>query len=120
MVRRSPFDFELPDALSAQEPPEKRGLPRVGIRLLSANRSTGALTHARFHQLADFLEPGDCLVFNASRTLPASLEARLESTIGTRLQLRLARRLDSSAWSALVLGEDDEPWREDLQGAHLT
>ncbi len=78
-VPPAPFRFELPDGLAAHEPPEKRGLTRDGVRLLSVNRDGGTPTHTRFHLIADLLRPGDCLVFNASRTLPAVLPAYIEA-----------------------------------------
>ncbi|HKP95404.1 MAG TPA: S-adenosylmethionine:tRNA ribosyltransferase-isomerase [Fibrobacteria bacterium] len=125
MVVQAPFRFELPDDLSAREPPEKRGLSRDGVRLLAADRRTGALTHTRFNRIADFLRPGDCLVFNASRTLPAVLQALAEradgrgSGEGHRLQMRLARRWEDGVWSVLALSGNDEPWQGDLLGSRL-
>jgi S-adenosylmethionine:tRNA ribosyltransferase-isomerase len=114
------FDFELPDALSAQEPPERRGLARDGVRLLAVDRGTGALRHGRFRDLPDLLRPGDCLVLNASRTLPASLPARLygpearprgeaPGSQGAPVEVRLARRLDGTTWSALLLDAFENP-----------
>jgi S-adenosylmethionine:tRNA ribosyltransferase-isomerase len=127
MVVSSPIRFTLPDDLSAHEPPEKRGLTRDGVRLLTADRRDGRLTHGRFDRIADFLSPGDCLVFNASRTLPASLAALVERgdspcadvSAGHRLQIRLARRWEDGAWSVLALGGGDEPWGGDLGGCRL-
>lgn len=122
---RAPFRFELPDDLSAREPPEKRGLSRDGVRLLAADRRSGTLTHTRFVHIGDFLKPGDCLVFNASRTLPAVLHALAEradqrcTAAGHRLQVRLARRGEDGGWSVLVLAGDDEPWQGDLMGTRL-
>ncbi len=129
MVMPSPIRFDLPDVLSAKEPPEKRGLSRDGIRLLVADRTQDKLTHARFRQLPDFLKPGDCLVLNASRTLPASLDAHLDSHLdgshafsqaGPRLQLRLARHWQDDSWSALALDAEEQPWRGDLRGLRLS
>jgi S-adenosylmethionine:tRNA ribosyltransferase-isomerase len=111
--------------LLAREPPEKRGLARDQVRLLAADRATGALRHMRFDGIGDLLRPGDCLVFNASRTLPASLTACIREGLepaseGVRgLHLRLARRNEDGTWSALPLTETDEPWREDPRGAIL-
>jgi S-adenosylmethionine:tRNA ribosyltransferase-isomerase len=122
MVAAAPFRFTLPDALSAHEPPEKRGLTRDGVRLLVADRRTGGLSHAPFNRIADFLRTGDCLVFNASRTLPAALDALVEPEPHPaihRLQIRLARRWEDGAWSILALGGNDEPWFGDLMGHRL-
>jgi S-adenosylmethionine:tRNA ribosyltransferase-isomerase len=117
MVAPAPFRFELPDALLAREPPEKRGLARDQVRLLAADRETGALRHTRFDRIGDLLRPGDCLVFNASRTLPAALRATFGrgpgGGPGRDLHLRLARRNDDGTWSALPLSESDEPWPGD-------
>jgi S-adenosylmethionine:tRNA ribosyltransferase-isomerase len=68
--------FDLPTALEAHEPPEARGLPRDGVRLLVASRATGALEHRRFHDLPELLAPGDLVVVNTSATLPAAIGAR--------------------------------------------
>lgn len=137
MVAAAPIRFTLPDALSAHEPPEKRGLTRDGVRLLVADRVTGALSHARFAGIADFLKPGDCLVFNASRTLPAALNALVEPSsesksipaqsyparVGSpgqhRLRIRLARRCEEEAWAVLALDGDNEPWSGNLMGFRL-
>jgi S-adenosylmethionine:tRNA ribosyltransferase-isomerase len=128
----APFRFDLPDDLAAPAPPEKRGLARDGVRLLAVDRGTGVLTHTRFPHIGGLLRPGDCLVFNASRTLPAALPARfaasgqdtMDALAGTGsaaapgLQLRLARRWENGDWSVLILA-GDQPWRGDLEGARL-
>jgi S-adenosylmethionine:tRNA ribosyltransferase-isomerase len=66
--------FELPPALEATEPPEARGLARDEVRMLVADRSTGALSHARVRDLPEVLAPGDLVVVNTSATLPAALD----------------------------------------------
>jgi S-adenosylmethionine:tRNA ribosyltransferase-isomerase len=68
------LDFVLPPALEAHEPPEARGIPRDGVRLMVSERSSGRLTHALFRELPRFLEAGTVLVFNRSGTLPAAVE----------------------------------------------
>jgi S-adenosylmethionine:tRNA ribosyltransferase-isomerase len=70
--------FELPPALEAHEPPEARGLPRDGVRLMVANRSDGSIIDAHFHDLPKLLNPGDLLVVNVSATLPAAIDAHVE------------------------------------------
>lgn len=66
--------FELPTCLEASAPPEARGVPRDGVRLLVARRS-GPLSHATFRDLPRFLSPGDLVVVNASATVPAAIDA---------------------------------------------
>ncbi|SNT43943.1 S-adenosylmethionine:tRNA ribosyltransferase-isomerase [Asanoa hainanensis] len=66
----SPIDFVLPDELSAHEPPEARGVPRDGVRMLVS--TPYAQAHRIFRELPDVLCPGDVLVVNTSATLPAA------------------------------------------------
>jgi len=80
------LDFELPEELSAREPPEARGLARDAVRLLVSEGDGERLTHARFHDLPRFLAPGDLLVINTSATLAAALEGRRESGSGDGLE----------------------------------
>jgi S-adenosylmethionine:tRNA ribosyltransferase-isomerase len=76
----------LPEPAPAASPPEARGLSRDGVRLLVASGSR--LLHKRFSELPSLVEPGDILVVNTSRTLPAALAAR--RTDGTELTLNLS------------------------------
>jgi S-adenosylmethionine:tRNA ribosyltransferase-isomerase len=98
---RSAVRFRLPPELEAAAPPEARGLRRDHVRLLLVDRATGAVAHHRFHELPRLLEPGDLLVANDSRTLPASLLGR--TSTGEPLEVRLAAR-DGARWAALALG----------------
>jgi S-adenosylmethionine:tRNA ribosyltransferase-isomerase len=91
--RPGPLEFDLPSELEAHEPPEARGLSRDAVRLMVATRHDHHLVHARFRDLAGFLEPGDVLVINNSGTLPASLPVRRSD--GTRLELHLSTPLPS-------------------------
>lgn len=92
----SAYDYELPPELIAQQP-----LPqRDGSRLLVLDRRTGTLAHHRFSELPELLRPGDVLVLNRSRVIPARL-------LGTRpgggaAEILLVRRLAGGLWSALV------------------
>jgi S-adenosylmethionine:tRNA ribosyltransferase-isomerase len=85
---RSTVRFELPPELEAGAPPETRGLRRDHVRLLLLDRGTGAVRHHRFDELPRLLRPGDLVVVNDSRTLPASLLGRTAS--GAALEIRLA------------------------------
>jgi S-adenosylmethionine:tRNA ribosyltransferase-isomerase len=107
---RSAVRFVLPPELEAGAPPETRGLRRDHVRLLLLDRDTGALQHHRFDELPLLLEPGDLVVANDSRTLPASLLGRTEG--GMPLEVRLAARAagrdgpegSGERWAALPLG----------------
>jgi S-adenosylmethionine:tRNA ribosyltransferase-isomerase len=103
---RSEVRFRLPPELEAAAPPEARGLRRDHVRLLLVDRATGAVEHHRFHELARLLAPGDLLVANDSRTLPASLLGH--TAAGEPLEVRLAAsdgwRGQGERWAALVLG----------------
>jgi S-adenosylmethionine:tRNA ribosyltransferase-isomerase len=96
-----PFTFTLPPELAAREPAERRGLARDGVRLLVIDRRTGATQHTRFDRLGEHLEPGDLLVFNSSRTLPAALDGCAPG--GPCLEVRLAEHLPDDSWLALLL-----------------
>jgi S-adenosylmethionine:tRNA ribosyltransferase-isomerase len=102
---RSAVRFRLPPELEAAAPPEARGLRRDHVRLLVVDRASGAVAHHRFHELPQLLEPGDLLVANDSRTLPASLLGRTAS--GAPLEVRLAAR-DGARWAALALGVPED------------
>jgi S-adenosylmethionine:tRNA ribosyltransferase-isomerase len=91
--------FELPERLEAHSPPEERGLSRDEVRMLVARRGAGRLTHARFRDLPDFLLPGDLLVLNTSKTLPAAVPARRAD--GSELHVHLSTPVpegDANLW----------------------
>jgi S-adenosylmethionine:tRNA ribosyltransferase-isomerase len=67
------IDFVLPAEREAHDPPEARGLPRDGVRMLVSRRSTGEISHHAFRALPDLLLPGDLLVINNTGTLPAQV-----------------------------------------------
>src|SRR5580704_8157593 len=69
------IEFTLPAALEAHDPPEARGTPRDGVRMLVSRGATGQISHHRFTALPDLLRPGDLIVVNTSGTLPAAVTA---------------------------------------------
>jgi len=99
----SDFDFELPEELIAQQPPPERGLSRM----LVVNRATGALNDSSFAQLPSLLRPGDLVVLNDSRVIPARLYARRtlvrdrERPSG-RIEVMLTEPAGENRWRALV------------------
>lgn len=91
------FDFNLPEALIAQTPLANR----TGSRLLTLNKRTGDIGHHRFEELADFLRPGDLLVLNDTRVIPARLFGVKPDT-GAKAELLLLKALGEDRWEALV------------------
>jgi S-adenosylmethionine:tRNA ribosyltransferase-isomerase len=91
------FDYALPPELIAQTPAE----PRDSARLLVVSRATGAFEHAMFRDIGRWLRPGDLLVVNRSRVVPARLAAR-RRTGGGAAEVLLLRRLEAGIWEALV------------------
>src|SRR5260370_37109913 len=94
--------FHLPSELNADRPPERRGLARHGVRLLVLDRNTGQVTHTRFARITEFLDPGDLLVFNSSRTLPATLAGTVRH-LQWAVEVRLAELLPDGTWLALLI-----------------
>ncbi|MFI5273949.1 MAG: tRNA preQ1(34) S-adenosylmethionine ribosyltransferase-isomerase QueA, partial [Ktedonobacterales bacterium] len=94
------FEYHLPPELIAQTPIE----PRDSSRLLVLHRDSGTLEHRVFHEIGDYLRPGDLLVANQSRVLPARLRGVKESSGGQVELLLLAVRADlgPDTWEALV------------------
>ena len=98
-MQTADFDYELPPELIAQAPLE----PRDASRLMLLDRTSGAIEHARFSDLGRYLRPGDLLILNDTRVLPARLFARKAGT-GGKAELLLLKRLQPLTWEALVGG----------------
>lgn len=102
-LRVADFDYDLPEELIAQQPPAERG----GSRMLVVDRSAGALRDSAFAELPDLLRPGDLLVLNDSRVIPARLYARRtlrrekEKPTG-RIEVMLTEPAGDHEWHALV------------------
>ena len=74
-------EFTLPASLEAHEPPEARGLPRDGVRMLVSRRASGEVSHHGFAELPGLLLPGDLLVVNTTATLPAQVRVSAELAV---------------------------------------
>jgi len=98
-MKTSDFDYHLPETSIAQTPAE----PRDSSRLLILNRASGDVEHKTFRDLSLILHPGDLLVLNRTRVIPARIFAKKET--GGRVELLLLRRRDSLTWEALVGGK---------------
>ncbi len=105
-MRTADFDYELPPELIAQTPVE----PRDSSRLLVVHRETGDLEHRIFRDLVEYLRPGDLLVCNESRVIPARLHGHKPT--GGRVELLLLSRRDERTWEALVRGRGLHPGRQ--------
>ncbi len=101
-MRTDDFDYPLPDELIAQAPAE----PRDSCRLLVLNREDGSLEHRHFTDVIDYLDPGDLLVANKTRVMPARLVGHKRGTGGVAETLLLKRRDDldplGHVWECLV------------------
>ncbi len=105
------FTFVLPPELSAKEPPERRGIRRDQVRLLVIDRGTGRIEHSRFDKIDNYLRKNDLLVFNSSRTLPASLRGcDCSAAHGPCMEVRLAEHLPDDSWLALLICEQGDPF----------
>ncbi|HEY8489444.1 MAG TPA: tRNA preQ1(34) S-adenosylmethionine ribosyltransferase-isomerase QueA [Dehalococcoidia bacterium] len=96
-MRTQDFDYHLPPELIAQTPAE----PRDAARLLVLRRDTGELEHRIFRDLPEYLRPGDALVVNDSRVIPARLHGRRTDT-GGAVEALLLRRAGPDLWEAMV------------------
>ena len=98
-MKTADFDYALPPELIAQTPVE----PRDASRLMVVDRRTGNVAHHHFHDLPEFLCPGDLLVHNESRVIPARLFAR--KSTGGRVEILLLRQRIANTWETLVRGK---------------
>src|SRR5574340_895803 len=98
-MKTSDFDYVLPPERIAQTPIE----PRHASRLLVLDRSKLGLEHTTFWQVSEYLMPGDLLVINQTRVIPARVFAH--KATGGRVELLLLRRIDLTTWEALVGGK---------------
>ena len=96
-MKTSDFYFDLPQELIAQDPLEDRS----SSRLLVLNKDTGAIEHHIFKEITDYLNPGDCLVINDTKVIPARLYG---NKIGTdaKIELLLLKRKENDIWETLV------------------
>ncbi|MBR6236669.1 MAG: S-adenosylmethionine:tRNA ribosyltransferase-isomerase, partial [Firmicutes bacterium] len=93
----SDFDYYLPEELIAQRPADKRD----ACRLLVIHRDTGLLEHRHFSDILEYLKPGDCLVFNDSRVIPARIFGTKRGT-GAKVEFLLSKKIEGNTWETLV------------------
>ena len=96
-MKTSDFDYELPEELIAQDPLEDR----TASRLLVLDKKNGERKHTIFHEIIDYLNPGDCLVINNTKVIPARLIGEREET-GGKVEVLLLKRKENNIWETLV------------------
>ena len=110
IMKRQDFYFELPEELIAQDPLEDRS----GSRLLVLDKESGEVSHHTFREITDYLEPGDCLVLNDTKVIPARL---IGSKVGTdaKIEILLLKRKENDVWETLV-----KPGKKAKPGAKIS
>lgn len=96
-LKKSDFYFDLPEELIAQDPLEDRS----SSRLLVLDKETGETSHHIFKEVINYLNPGDCLVLNNTKVIPARLIGHKEDT-GTAIEVLLLKRKENDIWETLV------------------
>ena len=90
------FDYELPEELIAQTPIEKRD----ESRLMVLNRKNNTIEHKTFKDIIDYLEPGDCLVRNNTKVIPARIYGKKET--GANIEFLLLNNIEGDIWETIV------------------
>ena len=96
-LKKSDFYFDLPEELIAQDPLEDRS----SSRLLVLDKETGETSHHIFKEVINYLNPGDCLVLNNTKVIPARLIGHKEDT-GAAIEVLLLKRKENDIWETLV------------------
>ena len=109
-LRTADYYFDLPQELIAQDPLEDR----AASRLLVLDKNTGALQHHIFRDIIDYLDPGDCLVLNNTKVIPARLLGTKKDT-GAAVEILLLKRRENDVWETLV-----RPGKKLRPGAEVT
>ena len=109
-MKVSDFNFDLPEELIAQDPLEDRS----SSRLLTLDKKTGAIGHDIFRNITNYLNPGDCLVLNNTKVIPARLIGAKEET-GGKVEVLLLKRKQDNVWETLV-----KPGKKARPGARIS
>ena len=96
-IRKSDFYFDLPPERIAQDPLEDR----ASSRLLTLRKDTGEIGHHIFREIVDYLQPGDCLVLNDTKVIPARLMG-VKAETGAAIEVLLLKRQEKDIWETLV------------------
>ena len=96
-MKTSDFAYDLPEELIAQDPLSDR----ASSRLMILDKQTGEITHRIFRDITEYLKPGDCLVLNDTKVIPARLIGVKEET-GAKIEVLLLKRVEKDIWETLV------------------
>ena len=109
-MQLSDFNYDLPQELIAQDPLEKRS----DSRLMIVGREDGTIEHKHFYDIIDYVNPGDCLVINDTKVIPARLMGVKEDT-GASIEVLLLKRREEKIWETLV-----KPGKKARVGARIS
>ncbi len=109
-MKTSDFFYNLPEKLIAQTPLE----PRDSSRLMVLHKDSDEIEHKHFYDIIDYLEPGDALIVNDSRVIPARIYGQKDDT-GAKIEFLLLRQIDGNRWETLV-----KPGRKAKIGSRFT
>ena len=109
-MKRQDFYYDLPQELIAQDPLEDRS----SSRLLVLDKKTGETQHHTFREIVNYLNPGDCLVINDTKVIPARLIGAKEET-GAKIEVLLLKRKQNDVWETLV-----KPGRKAKPGTRIS
>lgn len=108
-MKKSDFYYDLPEELIAQHPIE----PRDSARMMTLDRKNGTVGHRHFYEVVELLQPGDCLILNDTRVLPARLYGVKEDT-GARVEFLLLTNREGDIWEVIT-----GPGKRAKQGARF-
>ncbi len=91
------FDYNLPKELIAQSPLDRRDVSK----LMVINKESGKITHEHFYDIVKYIQPGDCIVMNNSKVIPARLLGKKRAT-GANIEFLLVKRVDGDVWEVLI------------------
>lgn len=109
-MKTADFAYDLPEELIAQDPLADR----ASSRLMVLDKNTGEITHRVFRDITEYLQPGDCLVINNTKVIPARLIGQREGT-GGKVEVLLLKRRGDNVWETLV-----KPGKKARPGMRLT
>lgn len=96
------YPFQIPDQLNATAPLEFQGASRDQVKLMVLHSQNGDVSHSQFNKIDEFLNEGDVVILNNSRTIPPVLKAKQGSS---DVEVRLSRNVSPNCWEALLIGD---------------